>query len=220
MPDAQVPGQGAAPTLVGTGAYRGSVGEPEVVRAKDRAAWRRWLERHHATSPRIRLTIAKKGGTVPAVPYAEAVEEALCFGWIDSTAGPLDDSAYLVQMGPRRPGSGWSKVNKERIARMIAEGKMTPAGMAAIEAAERDGSWAKLDASHALRVPRDLASAFRGYPNAKRHFDAFPPSARRAILEWIDGAKRPETRAKRVAEAARLADENVRAHQPRPKEPG
>jgi uncharacterized protein YdeI (YjbR/CyaY-like superfamily) len=187
-----------------------------IVRAKDRAAWRRWLERHHATSPSIRLAIGKKGAAIPHVTSAEAVEEALCFGWIDGRAGSLDDDAYLLLMTRRKPGSGWSAINKERIERMAAAGKMTPAGQAVIDAAKSDGTWSKLDASEALTVPRDLATAFRAYPDAKRHFDAFPPSARKVILAWIGDAKRPETRAKRVDEAARLANENVRANQPRP----
>ena len=187
-----------------------------IVRAKDRAAWRRWLERHHATSPSIRLAIGKKGAAISHVTYAEAVEEALCFGWIDGRAGSLDDDAYLLLMTRRKPGSGWSAINKERIERMAAAGKMTPAGQAVIDAAKADGTWSKLDASEALAVPRDLATAFRAHPDAKRHFDAFPPSARKVILAWIGDAKRPETRAKRVEEAARLANENVRANQPRP----
>ena len=187
-----------------------------IVRAKDRAAWRRWLERHHATSPSVRLAIGKKGASVPHVGYADAVEEALCFGWIDGRAGSLDDDAYLQLMSRRKPGSGWSAINKERIDRLTAAGLMTPAGQAVIDAAKADGSWSKLDASEALTVPRDLATAFRAYPDAKRHFDAFPPSARKVILAWIGDAKRPETRAKRVEEAARLANENVRANQPRP----
>lgn len=192
----------------------GDVADPKVVRAKDRAAWRRWLERHHATSPSIRLAIAKKGATVAAVSYVDAVEEALCFGWIDGTAWSIDDQAYLQLMSPRKPGSGWSAINKARIERLIADDLMAPAGLATIEAAKLDGSWSKLDASHALKVPRDLAVALRSYPDAKRHFDAFPPSARRVILQWIDAAKRPDTRSKRIEETARLANEDVRANQP------
>ena len=198
------------------GPYPVSMANEPIVRAEDRAAWRRWLVRHHATSPSVRLAIGKKGASVPHVGYADAVEEALCFGWIDGRAGSLDDDAYLLLMGRRRPGSGWSAINKERIDRMTAAGLMTPAGQAVIDAAKADGSWSKLDASEALTVPRDLATAFRLYPDAKRHFDAFPPSARKMILAWIGDAKRPETRAKRVEETARLANENVRANQPRP----
>jgi uncharacterized protein YdeI (YjbR/CyaY-like superfamily) len=188
-----------------------------IVRAKDRAAWRRWLERHHATSPSIRLAIGKKGASVPHVTYAEAVEEALCYGWIDGRAGSLDDDAYLLLMTRRKPGSGWSAINKERIERMAAAGRMTPAGEAVIDAAKADGSWTRLDASEAMEIPDDLAAALGAHPDARRHFDAFPPSARKVILQWISDAKRPSTRAARVEETARLANENVRANQPQPK---
>jgi uncharacterized protein YdeI (YjbR/CyaY-like superfamily) len=192
-----------------------TVPQADVVHAKNGAAWRRWLERNHATSPAIRLAIAKKGGAVPAVTYEEAIREALCFGWIDSTANGLDEGRYLLRMGPRKSGSGWSAVNKRRIEALIAEGRMRPAGLAAIDTAKADGSWSKLDASIALKTPADLSAALRAHPNAKRHFDAFPPSARRMILQWIDGAKRPGTRVKRIEETARLAERNERANQPR-----
>ena len=162
------------------------------------------------------LVLAKKGSSLRTVSYAEAVEEALCFGWIDSKANTVGADRYKLWMAPRKRGSGWSAVNKRRLERLIAEGLVAPAGLAAIEAAKADGSWARLDASHSLDVPRDLASALAAYPSARPHFDAFPPSARRGILEWIDAAKRPETRARRVAETARLAEENVRANQWRP----
>jgi uncharacterized protein YdeI (YjbR/CyaY-like superfamily) len=187
----------------------------ELIEPKDRAAWRRWLERHHATSGSVRLALVKGTSDVRGVRYAEAVEEALCFGWIDSTAGRLDNDRYTVLMTRRKAKSGWSAVNKQRVERLVREGRMAAPGHAAIEAAKADGSWSKLDASHALEVPRDLATALRAFPNAKRHFDAFPPSARRIILQWIDDAKRPETREKRIADTARLAERNVRANQPR-----
>ena len=189
---------------------------PEEVLAKDRAAWRRWLERNHATSSAVWLVLAKKGGSLRTVAYEEAVEEALCFGWIDSKANVIDADRYKLWMAPRKPRSGWSAVNKRRIERVMAEGRMAPAGLAAIEAAKTDGSWGRLDASHSLRGPRDLAAAFQAYPNARRHFDAFPPSTRRGILEWIDAAKRPEARTKRIEDTARLAEDNVRANQWRP----
>jgi uncharacterized protein YdeI (YjbR/CyaY-like superfamily) len=191
--------------------------DAELVTAKDRAAWRRWLERNHERSAGVWLAIAKKGSEGRNVSYEDAVLEALCFGWIDATANALDDDRYKLWMTPRKPGSGWSAVNKRRLERLRAEGALAPAGLAAIERAEADGSWSKLDASHALRMPRDLATALEAYPNAGRHFDAFPPSARRAILEWIEQAKRAETRAKRVEETARLAERNERANQWRPK---
>jgi uncharacterized protein YdeI (YjbR/CyaY-like superfamily) len=190
--------------------------EATEVAVKDRAEWRRWLERNHERSGAVWLVLGKKNASVRTVSYEEAVEEALCFGWIDSKANPIDDERFKIWMAPRKPRSGWSAVNKRRVSRLIAEDRMAPAGLAAIDAAKADGSWAKLDRSHALKVPRDLASALAGHPNARRHFDAFPPSTRRAILEWIEAAKRPETRARRVEETARLAEDNVRANQWRP----
>lgn len=201
----------------GSGARRASArATAELVRPKDRAAWRRWLERHHATSGAVWLALVKKGSSASGIAYEEGVLEALCFGWIDSTANALDDDSYKLWMAPRKPGSGWSAVNKRRIERLIAEGRMAPAGLAAIEAAKADGTWTKLDASHALEIPTDLATAFRRHAGSKRRFDAFPPSARRAILEWIGTAKRPETREKRVEETARLAKDGVRANESRP----
>jgi uncharacterized protein YdeI (YjbR/CyaY-like superfamily) len=195
----------------------GAANEAREVVARDRAAWRRWLQRHHGTSGAVWLVLAKKGGTHRSPSYEEAVEEALCFGWIDSKANPLDEGRFKLWMAPRKRGSGWSAVNKRRIERLIEQGRMAPAGLAAIEAAKADGSWTKLDSSHALTMPPDLARAFRAHANAKANFDAFPPSTRRAILEWINAAKRPETRAKRVEETARLAERNERANQWRPK---
>jgi uncharacterized protein YdeI (YjbR/CyaY-like superfamily) len=190
-------------------------GTEELV-ARDPAEWRRWLERHHATSEGIWLVIAKKGSGLTTVSQAEAVEEALCFGWIDAKAHPLDESRWKQWFGRRRPGSGWSAVNKRRIEQLIADGRMAPAGLAAIEAARADGSWTKLDAAETLELPDDLGAALAAYPNARAHFDAFPPSARKAILQWIHDARRPETRTKRVEETARLAEEDVRANRQRP----
>ena len=187
-----------------------------LLKPKDRAAWRRWLERHHATGEPVSLALLKKGSTAPGVTYEEAVLEALCFGWIDSTAAPVDEDHYAVRMSRRKPTSGWSAVNKRRIERLLAEGRMAPPGLAAIETAKANGTWEKLDASHALAVPKDLASAFRRHAGSKRNFDAFPPSSRRMILEWIAQAKRPETRAERIEETARLAKDNLRAHHPAP----
>ncbi|MGZ4133281.1 MAG: YdeI/OmpD-associated family protein [Actinomycetota bacterium] len=187
----------------------------QTVEAKDRAAWRRWLQRHHASSRGVWLLVRKKGGDRPGVTYVEAVEEALCFGWIDSRANPLDEHRYRLTMTPRKPGSVWAATNKERVARLTAEGRMAPAGLAAIEAATADGSWDALTAVDALEVPPDLADALAANPAAARHFEAFPPSSKKMILFWIASAKRPETRAKRVEETVRLAERNVRANHPR-----
>lgn len=185
----------------------------DAVQPRTRGEWRAWLAANHDTSTGVWLVSAKKATGQSRVEYEEAVEEALCFGWIDSVARTLDQTRSMLRFSPRKPRSGWSRPNKIRIERLTAAGLMTPAGQARIVAAKADGSWTKLDAVEDLEVPEDLARACAAYPNARANFDAFPRSARRGILEWIVQAKRPETRAKRVEETARLAESNYRANQ-------
>jgi uncharacterized protein YdeI (YjbR/CyaY-like superfamily) len=186
---------------------------PNAVHPLTRADWRTWLLTHHSRPDGIWLVTFKKATGKPRIEYAGAVEEALCFGWVDSKPAKLDDERAMLWFAPRKPGTGWSGPNKERVERMIAAGLMMPAGLAKVEAAKADGSWAALDAVEALTVPPDLANAFRASPGSKPNFEAFPRSVKRGILEWILAAKRPETRAKRVEETARLAAENRRANQ-------
>jgi len=178
-----------------------------------RAEWRDWLAQHHTRTEGVWLVSFKKSSGKPRVAYDQAVEEALCFGWIDSTQRTIDDERAMLWFAPRKPGTGWSKLNKERIERLLAAGLMAPAGLAKIEAAQQDGSWNALDAVEALEVPPDLAAALGSYPSAQAHFEAFPRSVKRSILEWIAAAKTPATRAKRVEETARLAEDNIRADQ-------
>ena len=180
------------------------------------ADWHAWLAANHTRAEGVWLITYKKAAGKPTLSYEESVEEALCFGWIDSIARKLDEERSMLYFAPRKADSGWSRPNKTRIERLMADGRMAPAGLAKIEAAKADGSWTLLDAVENLEVPDDLAAEFARYPDARANFDAFPRSARRGILEWIVQAKRPETRAKRVAETARLAQANVRANQPRP----
>ncbi len=130
-----------------------------------------------------------------------------------SKPAKLDDERSMLYFAPRIPGTGWSKANKDRVEKLIANGLMMPAGLAKVEAAKQDGSWFRLDAVDALEIPQDLVEALTAYPNAERYFEAFPRSVKRAILEWISNARKPETRAKRIAETARLAEMNVRANQ-------
>jgi uncharacterized protein YdeI (YjbR/CyaY-like superfamily) len=184
---------------------------PEI-EVKSRAELRRWLKCNHASTSSIWLITWKKH-TPHHLPYAEVVDEALCFGWIDSQPRLLDEDRSMIRLSPRKPGSGWSKVNKNKIERLIADGQMAAPGLAKIEAAKLDGSWTRLDAAHADTLPGDLLSALAAIPAATENFGAFPPSARRAILEWISLAKRPETRAARIDETARLAGQNLRANQ-------
>ena len=178
-----------------------------------RAAWREWLAQNYTRIEGVWFISYKKAAGRPAVDYEAAVEEALCFGWIDSKGNKLDDERTMLWFAPRKPRTGWSRPNKERVERLIANGQMTPAGLAKIEAAKQDGSWNALDAVENLEIPPDLADALAGYESAEKNFAAFPRSVKRSILEWIANAKRPETRANRVEETARLAAENKRANQ-------
>ena len=185
----------------------------EIVQVVDRAAWRAWLAKHHEQTAGIWLAMPRKGSDASAPTYDEAVEEALCHGWIDSTANTLDEQWSLLYFAPRKRGSAWARTNKERIARLARDGLIAPAGQAVIDRAKEDGSWTALDSVEALEVPADLAEALAENPTAAGYFDAFPPGAKKQILWWVVSAKRPETRAKRVAETVRLAEQNVRANQ-------
>ena len=180
---------------------------------KTRANWRAWLAKHQAQTEGVWLISYKKATGKPRFEYDEAVEEALCFGWVDSKPNKLDDERSLLYFAPRKGGTGWSKPNKERVERLIAAALMMPAGLAKVEAAKQDGTWTALDGVEALEVPPDLAQALAALPNAQENWDAFPRSVKRGILEWIVNAKKPETRAKRIEETATLANENKRANQ-------
>ena len=183
----------------------------------DRAAWRAWLETNHATSRGVWLVFDKKSARRDRLAYGDAVEEALCFGWIDSLARSIDEARYCQLFTPRKPKSTWSRSNKERVERLSAAGLLRPAGMAAIEEARRNGAWSSLDAVDALEIPRDLARALAKAPTAKRNFDAFPPSARRGYLYWVTSAKRPATREKRIVAVVDLAKRNQKTPVSTPK---
>lgn len=186
---------------------------PNAVLAETREDWRAWLAMHHTQAGGVWLVLHKKGSGTEGLEYAGAVEEALCFGWIDSKGNVLDDERWLLWMAPRKKKTGWSQANKERVERMIAAGKVTQAGLAKIEAAKEDGSWDKIKSAEALEIPPDLAALLEADPVAKGYFDAFPRPVKRSILEWIGNARRPETRQKRLEETARLAARNIRANQ-------
>jgi uncharacterized protein YdeI (YjbR/CyaY-like superfamily) len=185
----------------------------EIVEVADRAAWRGWLASHHDQTAGIWLAMPRKAASFPAPTYDEAVEEALCYGWIDSTANTLDEQVALLYFARRKRGSAWARTNKARIERLKRDGMIAPPGQAVIERAKDDGSWTALDSVEAGEVPDDLAVALAANPTAAAYFDAFPPGAKRQILWWVVSAKRPETRARRVTETVRLAEQNVRANQ-------
>lgn len=186
---------------------------PNAVQPQTRAEWHMWLEQHHTQTEGVWLISFKKATSKPRIEYNEAVEEALCFGWVDSKPNKLDNERSMLWFAPRKAGTGWSRINKERIERLEQAGLLAPAGRAKIEAAKKDGSWNALDGVEALEIPPDLSQALAANPAAEQHFAAFPRSAKRGILEWIANAKRPATRASRIEETVTLAAENKRANQ-------
>ncbi len=189
----------------------------DMVAVRSRSEWRQWLTDNHQRPTSIWLVTFKKGGGQSSLPYADIVEEALCFGWVDSRPAKLDQHRSMLLISPRRRGSGWSRVNKARITRLLASGLVMPPGLAKIEAAQADGSWNALDEVEQMVIPPDLAAALAATPAAAGYFWQFSGSSIRGILQWIASAKRPETRAKRIEETVRLAAENITANQPRPK---
>ena len=175
--------------------------------------WRRWLELNHDKEDAIWLIFYKKKSPKYNLSWSDSVDEALCFGWIDSVPRKLDARRSMLWFAPRKAGSNWSRLNKQRIDKMLAAGLIMPAGLAKLEAAKQDGSWTALDAVENLEIPDDLAVALAQYDQAASNFEAFPRSAKRGILEWISNAKRQVTRAKRIVETAELAQQNIRANQ-------
>jgi uncharacterized protein YdeI (YjbR/CyaY-like superfamily) len=187
--------------------------EAERLHPGDRAEWRAWLAEHHRGGGGVWLVLWRPTSGRTGLSYEEAVQEALCFGWIDGKAARLDDERTMLRFSPRKPGSGWARSNKLRVERLLAEGRMAEAGLARVEEARRDGSWTRLDAVEDLVVPEDLAAAFAGRPGAWEHWDGLPRSVRRTALAWIAEAKRPGTRARRVGETARRAARGERPGQ-------
>jgi uncharacterized protein YdeI (YjbR/CyaY-like superfamily) len=183
---------------------------PEVF-VEDRATWRAWLEDHHDTASGAWLVTWRSRTGKPRLAYEEAVEEALCFGWIDGTGGTIDEQRGKQYFAPRKSNSGWAATNKARVERLIADGRMAPAGLAAIERARANGSWELLDSVERLEVPPDLAAALDARPPAATNFAAFPPSVRKQLLTSLVMARRPETRNERVRRIAEAAARNERA---------
>jgi len=177
-----------------------------------RKEWRKWLAKNHDKSPGIWFVYYKKHTGKPVVSVADAVEEALCFGWIDSLQRRLDDERTKLVFTPRKPKSVWSRINKERIERMIASGAMAEAGLAKIEQAKANGSWNALDDSDNLNVPKDLSAALKKSKPASKNFNGFSDSAKRMILYWLGTAKREETRIARVEKIVSMASIGKRAN--------
>ncbi|HSD56654.1 MAG TPA: YdeI/OmpD-associated family protein [Methanotrichaceae archaeon] len=183
-----------------------------TVYAKDRNEWHDWLLKNHAVSSGVLLIYYKKGSGKLSVSYDEAVEEALSFGWIDSRVNSLDEERYMQVFTPRKPRSSWSKLNKQRVEKLIKRGLMTAVGMEKVEAAKRDGSWNTLDAIEDLKIPADFMEALSSNKKAHDNFMAFSDSSKKIILQWIRDAKRPETRKRRIDKTVELAGENKKPY--------
>lgn len=180
--------------------------------AATRKAWRTWLEKNHGAEKMVWLILFNKQSDMPCISYAEAVEEALCFGWIDSVKYKREPGSAYQYFSVRKPKSNWSQLNRERVERLTAQGLIMPAGQAMIDLAKRTGTWEALVPIQAGVIPDDLAKAFARNKKALQNFEAFSASAKRIILEWLASAKRHETRAARIAEIVSKAAENKKAN--------
>lgn len=188
----------------------GALDDGEMVEATDAAAWRAWLDANHRTSKGAWLVRARPGSGLVFVEYEDAILQALCFGWIDGPVRSFDEQRGGLWFAPRRASSGWAATNKARVARLEAEGLLTEAGIRAIEVARQNGSWTVLDNAEALREPDDLAAAIDAVPAARTAWDAFPPSSRKLGISSVDMARRPDTRAARIAKLVADAAEGKR----------
>jgi uncharacterized protein YdeI (YjbR/CyaY-like superfamily) len=184
-----------------------------TVYAESRKDWRNWLYKNHLTEKSVWLIIYKKRSGVKSVSYTEAVDEALCFGWIDSKPNKRDDKSYYQFFSRRNPKSNWSKVNKNKVTELIKKGLMTSAGIAVIKEAKLAGTWSALDEVEKLEIPKLMEKLFRDNKSALLNWQKFPRSVKRGILEWIHNAKKEETKIKRISETVNLAKQNIRANQ-------
>ncbi|HSF54389.1 MAG TPA: YdeI/OmpD-associated family protein [Algoriphagus sp.] len=187
--------------------------ELETFSPKNRQEWRDWLQENHDKKQSVWLIYFKKISNEPSIVYGEAVDEALCFGWIDSKSKPIDANQYMQFFSRRKPKSVWSKINKAKIDRLTEEGLMTKAGFDCIEAAKKNGSWTTLDEVEELIIPKDLENALEEKPNAKDYFLSLSRSDKRNMLQWLVLAKRPETRQNRINEIVTLAEQNQKPKQ-------
>lgn len=182
---------------------------------KNAAAWREWLKHNHDASTGVYLIFYKVSSDKESMRWEEAVKEALCFGWIDSTVKKLDHERRRQYFCPRKPKSVWSKLNKSYIVELIAENKMHESGSLKMIAAIKDGSWTALDDVENLIIPQDLQTAFNKAPQAFQNYQNFSPSYRKSYLYWLNQAKRETTREKRITEIIRLCNENIKSRETR-----
>ncbi|TAF54177.1 MAG: hypothetical protein EAZ62_03830 [Sphingobacteriia bacterium] len=180
---------------------------------KTAASFRQWLSKNHGQTQGIWLIIYHKNSGVASINYPDAVDQAICYGWIDSKINQRDENSFFQFFSPRNPKSNWSRVNKEKVERLLAAKKMAEPGLAMVALAQKTGTWTALDQVEQGIIPPDLDKALSLYSNARSFFTAFPPSVKRGILEWINNAKQDSTRQKRIDATAAMAANNERANQ-------
>jgi uncharacterized protein YdeI (YjbR/CyaY-like superfamily) len=166
--------------------------------ANSRPNWRRWLQTNHVKKDAVWLVCYKKSTGKPTISWSDSVDEALCFGWIDSVRRSLTNETFIQFFTKRKPGSGWSKINKDKVARLLEEGLMTQAGLKVIGIAKRNGSWTSYDAIEELRIPSDLNKKIKEKPAAMKFFASLPKSDKKRLLHWVVSAKKSETRLNRI----------------------
>lgn len=177
----------------------------DTYRPQSQTDWRQWLDENHLSRRSVWLVFYTKKSDIPSLSWSEAVDEALCFGWIDSTRKTIDDSSYMQFFTKRKPKSNWSKVNKEKVKQLSESGRMTEAGLACVEVAKQNGSWTILDEVEDLIIPNDLEIAFDKHNGSRDYFLSLSKSTRKIILGWIILVRKPETRKKRIAEVVESA---------------
>lgn len=175
-----------------------NIPEQDTYYAPNRADWRLWLQANHAKAASIWLVCYKQQSGTPSLSWSEAVDEALCFGWIDGTRVSAGNDRFMQYFTRRKPGSVWSKINKDKVGRLIEEGLMQPAGQASIDLAQQNGSWTILDSVEALLIPPDLQHALDAHPGALDRFHKLSKTTKKGMLYRLVAAKRPETRTKRI----------------------
>jgi uncharacterized protein YdeI (YjbR/CyaY-like superfamily) len=176
-------------------------------------AWRTWLQENHRSKQSVWLVCYKKKANIPTITWSDAVDEAICFGWIDSKRITIDDDKFIQFFTKRKPKGTWSKVNKEKIKQLTDKGLMTQAGFECIEKAKQNGSWTVLDEVEELIIPKDLEEEFNRKTGSKDFFLGLSKSVRKSILQWIVLAKQVETRQKRISEIAEMASRNLKPKQ-------